>query len=91
MEQPNLKPFFKRLGGDLRERRIRRHLTQEDMIAHGFAARHWQQIETGRPITLRTLLKACAVFGVRPSAVLRNAEEVLPAPSDDDRGSDKAR
>jgi len=82
VDQSNLKPFFKRLGADLRKRRLRRDLTQEDMIGRGFSARHWQQIEAGRPITLRTLLKACAVFGVLPSSVLRNAEQALPSPSD---------
>jgi hypothetical protein len=28
----------------------------------GFSAKHWQQIETGRPITLKTLLRACESF-----------------------------
>jgi hypothetical protein len=34
------------------------------MISLGFSARHWQQIEAGRPITLRTLLKICDTFRV---------------------------
>jgi hypothetical protein len=25
--------------------------SQEDMISFGFSARHWQQIEAGRPLT----------------------------------------
>ena len=33
------------------------------MISYGFSARHWQQIEAGRPITVSTLLRVCAVFG----------------------------
>lgn len=32
------------------------------MISYGFSARHWQQIEAGRPITVSTLLRICAVF-----------------------------
>jgi hypothetical protein len=32
------------------------------MIDYGFSARHWQQIEAGRPITVSTLLRICAVF-----------------------------
>jgi hypothetical protein len=32
------------------------------MISFGFSARHWQQIEAGRPITLTTLLRICHVF-----------------------------
>jgi hypothetical protein len=34
------------------------------MISFGFSARHWQQIEAGRPITVRTLLRIGEVFGV---------------------------
>lgn len=36
--------------------------TQEDMISFGFSARHWQQIEAGRPITMKTLLRIGEVF-----------------------------
>ena len=35
------------------------------MISLGFSARHWQQIEAGRPITMTTLLRICDVFKVR--------------------------
>jgi DNA-binding Xre family transcriptional regulator len=34
------------------------------MISFGFSARHWQQIEAGRPITVTTLLRICDVFKV---------------------------
>jgi hypothetical protein len=34
------------------------------MISYGFSARHWQQIEAGRPITLRTLLRIGEVFKI---------------------------
>jgi hypothetical protein len=35
------------------------------MMTHGFSVRHWQMIETGRPITMFTLLRVCETFGVR--------------------------
>lgn len=54
--------FFKALGERVRALRKRHGLTQEDMISKGFSARHWQQIEAGRPITMRTLLRICDVF-----------------------------
>ena len=41
--------------------------TQEDMISLGFSARHWQQIEAGRPITVTTLLRICDVFRFVPT------------------------
>jgi len=52
-----------RLGKRIRKLREKRGLSQEDMISYGFSARHWQQIEAGRPITVSTLLRVCAVFG----------------------------
>jgi transcriptional regulator with XRE-family HTH domain len=55
--------FFLQLGKRIRKLREKRGLSQEDMISYGFSARHWQQIEAGRPITVSTLLRVCAVFG----------------------------
>jgi hypothetical protein len=34
------------------------------MISFGFSARHWQQIEAGRPITVVTLLRICEAFKI---------------------------
>ena len=59
----NQMKFFLRLGKRIRKLREKRGLSQEDMISYGFSARHWQQIEAGRPITVSTLLRVCAVFG----------------------------
>ena len=56
--------FFRRLGKRVRELRRKRSHSQEDMISFGFSARHWQQIEAGRPITLTTLLRICEALDV---------------------------
>jgi hypothetical protein len=48
------------------------------MISFGFSARHWQQIEAGRPITVRTLLRIGEVFCVSLASLvsgLDNPEE----------------
>jgi transcriptional regulator with XRE-family HTH domain len=58
----NQQKFFHELGKRVRGLRIECGYSQEDMISHGFSARHWQQIETGRPITVSTLLRICEVF-----------------------------
>ena len=54
--------FFVRLGARVRLLRKKHAYSQEDMISFGFSVRHWQQIEKGRPITVATLLRICAVF-----------------------------
>jgi hypothetical protein len=48
-----------------------RGLSQEDMISFGFSARHWQQIEAERPITVTTLLRICEVFQVPVARLLQ--------------------
>lgn len=77
MPDPDLKPFFRLLGAQLRAKRMRLGLTQEDMIGYGFSARHWQQVEAGRPITLKTLVRACSALRVLPSATIRAAESAI--------------
>lgn len=56
--------FFCALGRRVRELRKKRGFSQEDMISFGFSARHWQQIEAGRPITVSTLLRICEALEV---------------------------
>jgi DNA-binding Xre family transcriptional regulator len=66
--------FFKALGRRVKELRQRREHSQEDMISFGFSARHWQQIEAGRPITMTTLLRICDVLKVRLEDVVRGLD-----------------
>jgi len=62
--------FFRALGTRIKRLRKSHGYTQEDMISHGFSARHWQQIEAGRPITIRTLLRICETFGVKAANLI---------------------
>jgi transcriptional regulator with XRE-family HTH domain len=66
--------FFKGLGKRLKELRRKRGYSQEDMISFGFSARHWQQIEAGRPITVTTLLRVCEVFRVPIDRVVQGLD-----------------
>ena len=66
--------FFRALGQRVRELRKRKKLTQEDMISFGFSARHWQQIEAGRAITVKTLLRICDTFGVPIGRLVRGLD-----------------
>ena len=58
----------------MRGLRKRRGYSQEDMIGFGFSARHWQQIEAGRPITVTTLLRICEVFDIPMAKVVRGLD-----------------
>ena len=58
----------------VRSIRKRRGLSQEDMISFGFSARHWQQIEAGRPITVKTLLRISDAFNVRIVQLVRGLD-----------------
>jgi transcriptional regulator with XRE-family HTH domain len=67
--------FFRALGSKIRELRKKRGYSQEDMISFGFSARHWQQIEAGRPITVTTLLRICEVLGTLMSGLVRGLDD----------------
>jgi hypothetical protein len=44
------------------------------MISFGFSARHWQQIEAGRPITVLTLLRICHTFKISMARLVRGLD-----------------
>jgi DNA-binding XRE family transcriptional regulator len=67
--------FFLRLGRRVRELRKENGYSQEDMIAYGFSARHWQQIEAGRPITVSTLLRICAIFTISADRLIEGLDK----------------
>jgi transcriptional regulator with XRE-family HTH domain len=71
---PDQAKFFRRLGKRVKELRGARGQSQEDMISHGFSARHWQQIEAGRPITLTTALRICEVFEISIQTLVKTLD-----------------
>jgi transcriptional regulator with XRE-family HTH domain len=70
--------FFGALGRRVRDLREARRYTQEDMISFGFSARHWQQIEKGRPVTMKTLLRITLALNIPLVRLVRG----LPRPID---------
>ena len=66
--------FFLALGARVRELRKKHGYSQEDMISFGFSARHWQQVEAGRSITVKTLLRICEVFEVSMDKLVRGLD-----------------
>jgi transcriptional regulator with XRE-family HTH domain len=61
------------VGKRARELRSEAGLTQEDMMGRGFSLRHYQRIEAGRSVTLRTLWKLAQAFGVQLRDLLPRA------------------
>ena len=57
-------------GRHVRALREARALTQEDMMDLGFSLRHYQRIEAGRSITLRTMWKLAKAVKVPPREIL---------------------
>jgi transcriptional regulator with XRE-family HTH domain len=72
---PDQAKFFARLGERVRALRKSLGFSQEDMISFGFSARHWQQIEAGRPITVTTLLRICEVLRVPAARLLHGLDK----------------
>jgi transcriptional regulator with XRE-family HTH domain len=68
------KQFFAALGERVKKLRRSKGFTQEDMIGFGFSARHWQQIEAGRPITVTTLLRICDTFSIRAAQLIEGLD-----------------
>ena len=66
--------FFKRLGQRVRKLRIDRGMVQEDMLSYGFSTRHYQRIEAGLPINLKTAYRLCKVFGIGLSELFEKLE-----------------
>lgn len=77
---PDQEQFFKRLGQRVKELRRKRGYSQEDMISFGFSARHWQQIEAGRPITVTTLLRICEALEVNLGRLVRGLDADIHEP-----------
>ena len=71
----NQAKFFRALGRRIRDLRRKKGYSQEDMISFGFSARHWQQMEAGRPITVTTLLRICEVFRVSVARLVREIDK----------------
>lgn len=71
----NQAKFFRPLGRCIRDLRKKRGYSQEDMISFGLSARHWQQIEAGRPITVTTLLRICDTFRIPMARLVRGLDK----------------
>lgn len=83
-ERPDSSLFFKRLGARLRQLREERGWSSEDMLTRGIGDKHWQQMETGRPVTGETLLRICQALDITLSILVTDLDtgiyKQLPMP-----------
>jgi transcriptional regulator with XRE-family HTH domain len=63
--------FFELLGDRCRRLRRAGRMTQEDLMDHGFSLRHYQQIEAGLAINVKTALRLAEAFRVDVTDLLR--------------------
>lgn len=63
---------YKKLGKRYRRLRLKKGLTQEDVMKYGFSVRHYQQLEAGKSHTLTTLFKLAEMFGTTASKLVKN-------------------
>jgi len=64
--------FFKRLGQRIRQLRTQKGMTQEDMLSYGFSTRHYQRIEAGLSINVKTALRLCKIFEISLSELFED-------------------
>ena len=74
---PDQARFFKELGRRIRALRVKAGYSQADMESFGFSVRHWQQVETGRPTSVTTLLRVCSAFKVNLDDLIRGLDQHL--------------
>jgi len=67
--------FFKRIGFEIRQIRLKKRLTLEDMQEYGFSPQHFQKVETGKKeISLYTMYRISKAFKVKLSSLFRPIE-----------------
>jgi transcriptional regulator with XRE-family HTH domain len=62
---------FEKLGARYRKVRLERKMVQEDVLAHGFSVRHYQQLESGRPHSLKTFFRVTKMFNIDPEKLIK--------------------
>lgn len=63
---------FKRLGVRYKELRLKNEMVQEDVLEYGFSVRHYQQLESGRPHSLRTFIRLAQMFDIAPEKLIKD-------------------
>ncbi len=70
------KSEFTKLGARYRQLRLERKMVQEDVLGHGFSVRHYQQLESGRPHSLKTFFRISKMFDMIPEKLIKGIFDV---------------
>ena len=62
---------FGKLGARYRKLRLDRKMVQEDVLAHGFSVRHYQQLEAGRAHSMKTFFRLSKMFNIDPKELIK--------------------
>jgi transcriptional regulator with XRE-family HTH domain len=62
---------FEILGTRYRKLRLQRNMILEDVLEYGFSVRHYQQLESGRPHTMKTFFRICEMFKTDPEVMIK--------------------
>lgn len=62
---------FKKLGKRYKDLRLRQEMVQEDVQEYDLSVRYYQQLETGRPHSLRIFFQLAMMFGMRPEELIK--------------------
>lgn len=65
VKQKEYDRLFREIGSRIRRIRIDQGLVQEDMMAFGFTTRHYQRIEAGAPITIKTAYRIAKALKIK--------------------------
>jgi len=69
----NEKDFLKSIGQRLKEIRLKKGLTLEDIEELGFPSwRHLQKLESGKNFTMVTLFRLCEAYDISPNEFFKN-------------------
>jgi DNA-binding Xre family transcriptional regulator len=71
--EQKIKNLFKLLGDSISQKRKKKKITLEQLgLDIGIDKSGMHHIENGKPITMTTFFKICAVLSVKPENVLKN-------------------
>ena len=77
MNDAELNQYLKNIGKNIKNKRLKAGLTQEDMSEHiDIDYKYYQKIESGKAnITVKTLLRICEQLDEKPYDIVRTDEE----------------